>query len=401
MNERELLAQKAAKVEAARALNTLAETEARDFTADEQTCWAALQSDIQSLDGRIERARQLGDPEARTPQAPAVLRGPLGDSFPKSVKAWMQSGEVNTNLRDMIVREGGREGIEIRASNDTDMNIGTAADGGDTVPTTWYDQIIAKRSEMSLPERLGVRRIPGNGTTVYVPYDNEADGEFVTKAEATTFDRDAPALAKATMTLAKYTKYIELSDELMQDTGVNLMAFLTDWIARGQAKTMNQLLITAVGTSGTAYKTTAASTALAFGEVEAVALNDTVADYLDDAGSVNWVMRASTYNAVATIQTASPRMYGVAQGVIGQNGQRELLGYPVFYSNKAAAIASTAKVAYFGNWNYVGWREGNGLVLLRDPYSAASSGQLRLWLYFRTVFTVLQADAIGYLKMKT
>jgi HK97 family phage major capsid protein len=246
-----------------------------------------------------------------------------------------------------------------------------------------------------------VRRIPGNGTTVYVPYDNEADGEFITKAEATTFDRDAPALAKATMTLVKYTKYIELSDELMQDTGVNLMGFLTDWIARGQAKTYNDLLLTAVATSGTAFKTTAASTTLAFGEIEDTALNDTSADYLDDAGSVAWVMRPSTYNAVSKIVSASPRMYGTAEGRIGANGTRELLGYPVFFSNKAAAIASTAKVAYFGNWNYVGWREGNGLVLLRDPYSAASSGQLRLWLYFRTVFTPLQAAAIGYMKMKT
>lgn len=399
MNERELLAQKNAKVEEARKLNAKAEAESRDFTAEEQTQWDVLQNDIKSFDNRITRAQTI--PTVNEPQVPAVLKHARGDNFPNAIKAWMQSGDVSSDLRGMVVRESGRDGIELRASNDTDMNIGTAADGGDTVPTTWYNQIIARRSEMSLPDRLGLFKVPGNGTTVYVPYDNEADGEFITKAEATTFDRDAPALAKATMTLVKYTKYIELSDELMQDTGVNLMAFLTDWVARGQAKTMNDLLLTAVGTGGTAFKTTAASTTLAFGEIEDTALNDTSADYLDDSGSVSWVMRPSTYNAVAKIVSASPRMYGTAEGVIGQNGQRGLLGYPVFFSNKAAAIASTAKVAYFGNWNYVGWREGNGLVLLRDPYSAASSGQLRLWLYFRTVFTVLQAGAIGYLKMKT
>jgi HK97 family phage major capsid protein len=78
---------------------------------------------------------------------------------------------------------------------------------------------------------------------------------------------------------------------------------------------------------------------------------------------------------------------------------RNLLGHPAFFSNKAAAIAATAKVAYFGNWNYVGMREAPGFTMLRDPYSAAGTGQVQLWMYFRTVFKVLQADAIGYMAM--
>lgn len=399
MNERELLALKARKLDEARALNALAEAQNRDFTPDEQAQYDTLVKDAQSAENRIKRSKDL--PTVNEPQAPTVLKYQRGDNFPNALKAWVQDGDAS-GIRSMLVREGRMDGIEIRASNDTDMNIGTAADGGDTVPTGFYNQIIARRSEISLPERLGVRRIPGLGTTVDVPYDNEADGEFITKAEATTFDRDAPALAKSSMTLVKYTKYIQLSDELMQDTGVNLMGFLTDWIARGQAKTMNNLLLTAVGTSGTAFKTTAASTTLAFGEIEDTALNDTVGDYLDDSGSVAWVMRPSTLSKVSQIVSASPRMYGTPIGTIQTKGgsQRSLLEYPVFFSNKAAAIASTAKVAYFGNWNYVGWREGS-MQILRDPYSAASTGQVVLWLYFRTVFTVLQASAIGYLKMKT
>ena len=49
MNERELLANKSAKVEEARALNSLAEAQARDFTPEEKTQWDALQKDITSL----------------------------------------------------------------------------------------------------------------------------------------------------------------------------------------------------------------------------------------------------------------------------------------------------------------------------------------------------------------
>src|SRR3972149_2014073 len=53
------------------------------------------------------------------------------------------------------------------ASNDPDMNIGTAADGGNAVPTGHYQGIIAKRDEMRLSGVLGVTPIPGVGTTAH------------------------------------------------------------------------------------------------------------------------------------------------------------------------------------------------------------------------------------------
>lgn len=323
--------------------------------------------------------------------APAVLKNGVGDSFAKGLKAYIRTGDTG-GVRELM---SGNELLFSNASNNTDMNVGTAADGGYVDPTGMFQGVIAKRSEMSLPERLGVRRIPGKGTTVNVPYDNEADGEFVATAEAGSFDQDAPALAQAAMTLAKYSKYITLSVELLEDEDAALMAFLQDWIARGQAKTMNSLLLAEVASNGTAYKTAAGAAAIAAGEPEAVALNDTVADYLDDAGSVAWVMRASTYSAISSL-TGNPRLYAESNGG-GAALRPPLLGYPVYFSNKAAAIAASAKTAYFGNWNYVGWREAPGFTLLRDPYSAAGTGQVKLWMYFRTVFKVLQPSAVGYL----
>jgi len=323
--------------------------------------------------------------------APAQLKNGRGDSFMGAFRAYARTGDTG-GVRPWM---DGNEIVFRNASNNTDMNIGTAADGGYVDPTTMYQGVIAKRSEMSLPERLGVRRIPGRGTTVNVPYDNETDGEFVATNEAAAFDQDAPALGQAQMTLVKYSKYITLSHELLEDEDASLMTFLTDWIARGQAKTMNNLLLTEVAANGTSYKTTAAATAIAAGELEAVAMNDTLGDYLDDAGSIAWVMRPSTFGAIQSI-TGNPRLY--ADGNNGGNAMRPpLLGYPVLFSNKATVIQASAKSAYFGNWNFVGWREAPGFTMLRDPYSAAGTGQVKLWMYFRTVFKVLQPDAVGYL----
>ena len=106
---------------------------------------------------------------------------------------------------------------ELRASNDTDMNIATPTDGGYTVPTGHYQGIITKRNEGMLAGALGVRRVPGVGTTVNVPYDAGTANVFVSSAEAAAFDRDAPVLGQKALTLLKYTKKIQLSYELLQD----------------------------------------------------------------------------------------------------------------------------------------------------------------------------------------
>lgn len=391
MNTRELLAERELKLVAARTLNAKAEAEKRDFNAEEQTQWDALQVEITAIDNRIARARTLDEPEipSGTPEKPAKSPAVItrGDNFQRAMGAYLRNGDAG-GVRHLLDDKGA---VEIRASNATDMNIGTAADGGVLVPTGFYQGVIAKRTEMSLADRLGMKKIPGVGTTVDVPYDNEADGEFVTASEAGAYDEDAPALAKKSLTLVNYTKYTKLSIQLLADEDTRLMDFLADWTARGQAKTMNNLIVTEVGTNGTLLKTAAGVAAIAAGEPEGVVYNNTVGYYLDDSGSVAWVTAPATYGAIASI-TGSPRLY--ASQV---DGRRQLLEYPVFFSNKVAALAASAKTLLFGNWNYMGWREAPGFTLLRDPYSAASTGQVVLWMNFRCVFGVLQPGALGYL----
>ena len=72
------------------------------------------------------------------------------------------------------------------------------------------------------------------------------------------------------------------------------------------------------------------------------------------------------------------------------------MGYPVYNSSYGSAIAASAKSLIFGNFRYMGMREAPGLTFLRDPYTLAGKGQVRLLYYFRTVYKTLQAEAIQY-----
>jgi len=338
-----------------------------------------LLSQADQLERDIEREERLQAMIA-SKVAPAHNKTPRGDSEARALAHWARTGDAG--------------GLELRASNDTDMNITTAADGGVTVPTGHYQGIIARRDESMLATKLGVRRIPGQGTTVNVPLDGEDDGEFVVTTEANDSDRDAPALGVKQMTLAKYTKRVELSWELLEDEDSRLMEFLNDFVGRGMAKTHNSLLLTEVATNGASLKTFSSATVIAVDELEALVYGDALSMYLDDTASVGWVMRPSVYGEIVVLDDSSTRRY--AANALGDAAQPMLLGYPVHYSAKSGATAASAKSVYFGNWNFVGYREAPGITMLRDPYSLAKKGQVVLHYYFRAVYGVLQSEAIGY-----
>lgn len=393
---RDLRQQRAALIEDADALYNEAEAEERELTDEEQRQideWMDevddLDENIRSLQQRIERrqrvaqARQeLATTQGRqTRTAPAVIRE-RGDSEARAIANFIRTGDAS----------GLQRANELRASNDTDMNIGTNADGGYAVPTGHFNGIIARRDESMLANRLGVREIPGVGTTVNVPVDDEDDGEFVSTNEGVDHDRDAPALNQVAMTLVRYTKKIQLSWELLEDEQSRLLAFLEDFVGRGMAKTHNDLLLTEVAANGATLNTFASATAIAVDELEPIVYDDDLGAYLDDTGSVSWVMKRSVHGEIVLLDDANERRY--SPNALGDPSGPTLLGFPVAYSQKAGNTEASAKSVYFGNWNFVGKREGGIMTFLRDPYSYEAGIELRY--QFRAVYKVLQDEAIGF-----
>jgi HK97 family phage major capsid protein len=376
---------RAEKLEEANQIIALAESEDRDFTDAENESFEALKDEAESLLRRAERQEQKAQWESnmgqiiQDRQAPHTSKTGLGDTEEKALAHYVRTGDA-----------GGL--AEMRASNDTTMNITTDADGGYAVPTGHHNEIIAKKDEISLVSKLNVRQIPGKGTTVNIPVDNEDDGEFVSTAESNAYDRDAPALTVVQSTLVKYTKKVDLTVELLEDEDSKLLAFLSDFIGRGRAKTENSLLLTEVGTNGTALKTFASATVIAVDELEPIVYNDALSSYLDDGGSVGWVMRSSVHGEIALLDDANTKRYAV--NTLGDG--KSLLGFPVTWSAKSGATAASTNSVYFGNWNYVGVRFGPGMTMIRDPYTRGGYGEVLLYYMFRADFNVLQAEAIGY-----
>jgi len=316
---------------------------------------------------------------------PASMVG--GEARPDEVKSAQLAGATKVNVSP----ETDQAFKSIKA--DQDMLAGTDAQGGNAVPEGHFNNIIARRDEMMLADRLGVREIPGQGTTVDVPIDDNTSEEFIQTAEAAQNDRDTPTVSNVAMTLDKYTKRVPLTNELMQDEASRLMSFIEDYVGRGQAKTHNDLLVSEVASNGTKFTDFNGTSSIAFGEPEDILADDDLGFYLDDSDSVAWVTRNSTLWSIKSL-TGSDRQYD--RGLLNQGDGKELLGYPVETSNKVDSLGTSNKPLLFGNFNFVGKREDPGFTVLRDPYSRAEEGIVQLHYYFRTVYKVLQSEAVGY-----
>ena len=392
MNARELRAKRAELLATAQALLETSEGENRSFTEEENTEYDGLVKEAGELEIRIKRLEDqpapLAAPEQRI-EMPAVNQGGIGGGEE------VEETRLFCNyLRTGEDRELQAHQAETRASNDTTMNITTAGDGGNLVPTGHYNQIIARRDESALDIALGVMNVPGQGTTVNVPYDNEDNGEFIVTAESGAYDRDAPAIGQKALTLAKYTKKVDLTVELLEDNDSNLMAFLADFIGRGKAKTDNTLLLAEVASNGTSMLTFDSATVIAEDEPEEIAYLDATEPYLDDVGSVAWVMRRSVHGEITMIDSANTRRY--ANNQQGNEQGPTLLDFPIKYSYKSGATAASTKSVYFGNWFYVGKREAPGMSVIRDPYTRSGYGEVIFTYMYRIVYGVLIAEAIGY-----
>lgn len=400
MNARELRAERAGLIDQAEALIKKAQREQRDLTPVEESQFESLTSRAKNMEPEIRRLEQFGGGPGHRNLYGGGNRIMTSESE-RAIVNYVRTGD-RSGLRDMNISTDGEYAMSIKLpgmgelrANDTTMNVTTAADGQNVVPTGFAGQIAARMNEIRISTKLGCRQVPGVGTTVNFPYENADPNVFAATSEqadnhANNYERDAPTFGVKAFTLAKKTKKLELTEELLEDEDANLMAFIADHIGRAMGLTHNAMLLTEVAANGTGLVTYASATAIASGEPEKFVFHATLGYYLDDGRTSGWVMRPPTLGAIYSL-TGDDRQY---MNFVSNAAPGALLGYPVVYSNSAAATAASAKDVYFGNWYYVGVREAPNLSLIRDPYTV--DGLVILRYSFRAVYGVLIAGAVGY-----
>ena len=328
-----------------RALSDSIAAEGRDFSAEEESAWQKANADLEAIDARlavvIDLEKRNADVEAAmarfgAPEAPAAPAPTVEDELRA-----LGRGEVRT-----VVVPAERR----------DLTKGSATAGGNTVPTTFFGQVWEHMIENSAILQAGATIInTASGENLEIPVTTaHSSGALI--SEGSTLTESDPAFAKRTLGAYKYGLSIQVSSELVADTGFDLLGYLARQAGRAVGNALGTDLVTGnasskpsgivqTATTGVTGATTGASGT--FTADELIDLYYSVIAPYRASTSCAWIMRDATLARVRKLK-GSDNNYLWQPGL--QVGAPDLLlGKPVYTDPNVAAVATSAKSVIFGD----------------------------------------------------
>jgi HK97 family phage major capsid protein len=329
-----------------RAISDAAAAEERDFTAEDEAAWSKGNADIDAIDSRlgalIDAAKRTADIESAlakygAPEAPAA---PAELTVEDELRA-LGRGEV----RSVVVPAERR-----------DLTKGTATAGGNTVPTSFFGQVWEHMIESSAILQSGATVLnTASGESLEIPVTTaHSSGALIT--EGSTLTESDPAFAKRTLGAYKYGLSIQVSSELVADTGFDLLGYLARQAGRAVGNALGADLVTGnasskpsgivqTATTGVTGATTGASGT--FTADELIDLYHSVISPYRASTSCAWMMRDATLARVRKLKDSQNQYLWQPSMQLGSPDL--LLGKPVYTDPNVAAVATSAKSVIFGD----------------------------------------------------
>jgi HK97 family phage major capsid protein len=369
--------------EQAKALADQASDENRAFSADEQGSWDALNAELDALDRRIKAVLD-GEQRAKDAEdAMAKLRGEPrkggGDGGP-------DANQANEELRAFLRGEGPRA-FDVRPTgpvNFRDLTTSPATAGGNTVPTSFYNRLVAHMIETSAILQAGVTVLnTSGGDTIQVP-KTTAHTDAAIVAEAGPIGDNDPTFGQTELGAYKYGRIIQVSRELLTDTGVDLEGYLAMSAGRALGNAFGAHAITGTGsgqprgiiTDATAGATGPTGAGGGFGSQSNAGEG---ADLLIDlfhsviapyrmSQSCRWMMSDTTAGAVRKIKTSEGQYIWQPSVIAGQPDT--ILGKPVLTDPNVPDIDNDNESVLFGDFSQYFVRLAGGIRFERsDEYA--------------------------------
>lgn len=389
-----------------RAITDLADKEARDLSAEERSKYDALDKDISAYDVRVrglldamaadkaadETFRALGDKPDTGPVAEGkTLRSLMATH--KSVELRAAPGPLGTmGWRRLL------EKPEARA-----LAKGTATAGGDTVKTSFYDQLIAHLIEVSGIMMAGPTVLnTDSGEDIQIA-TTTAHSSAVIVAEAAAIGASDPVFAQRTLKSYKYGILLQVSNELITDTSVDLEGYLAMELGRALGNGFGAHAINGTGsgqptgviTSATAGVTGGTGVVGAFTADNLIDLMFSVIAPYRNSPSCGWMMKDSTLGQVRKLKDSAGYYLFTPAATMG--APDTLLGKAITTDPNVPAAALSAKSVLFGDYSRYFVRLVNGIRLERSIDYAFNTDQVTWRALLRADgVTVDQTGAIKY-----
>lgn len=340
-----------------RALVDKAIEESRDLSGEETGRYQLINEEIGRIDERIAGVLEQEKRQADTDRAFDELRGkPV--TGPRGTDGNGGPASSNEQLRKFFSGELGQRSIEIPATPGTDVRALsklTAAAGLNTVPTSFYDRLVAHLIEVSGLMMAGPTVInTAGGESLQIP-KTTAHSSAAIVTEGATIATSEPTFGQLTLGAYKYGDLMQVSRELVADTGVDLEGYLAMQVGRALGNAAGAHWITGTGTAqprGLTIDTTLGVTggtgvAGAFTADNLIDLHYSVIAPYRSSKSCAWLMRDASLAVARKLKDSQGQYLWQPSLIVG--APDTILGKPVYTDPFMPAVAVNAKSVAFGD----------------------------------------------------
>jgi HK97 family phage major capsid protein len=375
--------------EEAKALLDTAAAEKRDLTAEENEKYARISQDLDSRAKVIETLKTDAEREVRAAEA---MKGFEAQARPESEVRTNEPTDADT------IRQLARG--EIRTANFEKRDVLKGSQGS-PVPTSFYDQVLLlARFVGPMLETSTILNTAG-GENLQIP-SLATYSSGTAFAESIAIGESDPTFNNfVTLSAYKYSFLTQVSRELVEDAGVDILGFLAQQVGNAMGYSVNEALTIGTGTVQPNGIVTRAGSA-----VTGTSLNPTADNLIDLVYSIDTAGRRLPGTGFQMNSSSIANVRKLKDGAgqylfapsLSADARDLLLGYPIFENPSMATAASAVKPVIFGHLPSYYVRQVGGLKLDRSDDFAFSSDLVTFRATFRVDGNLIQTSHIKFFK---
>lgn len=355
----------------------------QEMNAEERAQWVRYNERIDQLKAEADElaAAEQRNREAegiRQAQATVFGEDPESDTAVRNanleIRSWLRGETENTIVNDegkqvnaftSNIRQVQYERELLRLGASPEEIRALAWDTGSSasaVPTLFdrrlYEVLEANIAAMRLPT---TRITSDSGAPMEFPKVTAHAIATQVAGQGTALAGTDPTFDKLTLTPTKHGELIKLANEVVTDTGVDIVGFVTRDLGRAVGREVNRAVMTTLIASaftGAAGTVATGGTLITPTFEKMVDMEYSINDAYRSSTSTAWLFKDSTAAILRKLRDGAGGTEGAPMwqpslqgGISGLRTPDRFFGYPVFTDPNMAASASAAKIIAFGDWS--------------------------------------------------
>ena len=374
--------------EEAKALLDSAAAEKRDLTGEENQTYDRIMADLDSRSLVIETMNAQAERENRAAEA---MKG-----FEAQVKPAVAVPAID---EAELIRSLARGEIRSHSFEKRDVSKGST---GAPVPTSFYDQVIMLARHVGPMLETSTILNTAGGENLQIPSLSAYSVGTVSSEAAAIGESDPTFNAFKTLGAYKYSFLTQISREMVEDAGVDILGFLATQTGNALGYAVNGALTTGTGTTQPTGIVTAAGSGITGSTAVSGAFTaDNLIDLVysvDTAGrtlpGTGWQMNAQAISAVRKLKdTAGQYLFSPS---LTADARDLLLGYPIFENPAMSSPGTAVKSVVFGNLPSYFARTVGGLRLDRSDDYAFQNDLITFRATMRVDGNLIQTSHVKY-----